>query len=489
MDVNPINNPNSSVKPFESHHEDDDDSRLPLTCGIRATSTTLPCQHCFDERNDRERRNHRVRLCYYCHRPGHQIYECKSKENDEATQLINQAIYAGIQTQRRDAEDRDEMIVTGTEGGQWGDIRYVSNSFSHQYAGNLNVFKRIKHLVGVDANSGENDFLFIGVIGAVEIKSNNERLRIQSVFYTPEFDRNVLSMNQLTLQGFTVNKTGDTCKIFPMFSPPVVNTVNEITRLSKEEELGLKEKERVMNLNDVNEKYKEGYLNSYFEDLHVSSHETDWSVMIRAMEFKDFNDCKALLEMMEDGKFVFQYKHELERKFEEMLQWFITVKLGITTRPIPPQMVDNWKIDLLSLYMIVERDGGYRSVTDDNLWPVIAKDMGYEYQDGEYMRIIYAMYLDVLVYYYRFKDIQEKAHDKEMMKERELSSEGCHGRSVSAEAVKDVAAMDHYALYAGNDWEGAWNMHKKRRKFDFKEARKAVDEANKSVLMFAAKHN
>ncbi|KAF5783103.1 putative transcription factor & chromatin remodeling ARID family [Helianthus annuus] len=245
-----------------------------------------------------------------------------------------------------------------------------------------------------------------------------------------------------------------------------------------------------MNLNDVNEKYKEGYLNSYFEDLNVSSHETDWSVMIiRAMEFKDFNDCKALLEMMEDGKFVFQYKHELERKLEEMLQWFITVKLGITTRPIPPQMVDNKKIDLLGMYMIVERDGGYRSVTDDNLWPVIAKDMGYEYQDREYMRIIYAMYLDVLVYNYRFKDIQEKAHDKEMMNEGEPSSKGCHERSVSAEAVKEVAAIDHYALYADNDWEGAWKMHKRRRKFDFKEARKAVDEANKSVLMFAAKHN
>ncbi|MFS8002495.1 hypothetical protein Hanom_Chr13g01202721 [Helianthus anomalus] len=68
-----------------------------------------------------------------------------------------------------------------------------------------------------------------------------------------------------------------------------------------------------MSLNDVNEKYKEEYLNSYFVDLHVSSYETDWSIMIiRAMEFKDFNDCKALLEMMEDGKFVFQCKHELE---------------------------------------------------------------------------------------------------------------------------------------------------------------------------------
>ncbi|MFS7915499.1 putative transcription factor & chromatin remodeling ARID family [Helianthus anomalus] len=152
-------------------------------------------------------------------------------------------------------------------------------------------------------------------------------------------------------------------------------------------------------------------------------------------------------------------------------------------------MVDNWKINLLSLYLIVERDGGYRSVTDDNLCPVIAKDMGYEYKDGEYMRIIYAMYLDVLFYYYRFKDVQEKAHNKERMTEKEASPESCHGRSASAETVKDVTAMDHYALYAGNNWEGGWNMHKRRRKFDFKEARKVVDEANESVLKYAAKRN
>ncbi|KAM0065251.1 putative transcription factor & chromatin remodeling ARID family [Helianthus debilis subsp. tardiflorus] len=131
-------------------------------------------------------------------------------------------------------------------------------------------------------------------------------------------------------------------------------------------------------------------------------------MIIRAMEFHYFTDCKSLLEMMEDSKFVFKYKHELERKFEEMLTWFITVKLGITARPIPPHTADNKKMNLLDLYMIVERDGGYRSVTDNNIWLVIAKDMGYEYHDGEFMRIVYAMYLDVLVYYYRFKSFKKR---------------------------------------------------------------------------------
>ncbi|KAF5821960.1 putative transcription factor & chromatin remodeling ARID family [Helianthus annuus] len=127
--------------------------------------------------------------------------------------------------------------------------------------------------------------------------------------------------------------------------------------------------------------------------------------------------------------------------------------MGISSRPIPPFTPDDRRIDLLGLYVIVERDGGYRSVTDDNLWPAIAKDLGYEYQDGEFMRIIYAMYLDVLIYYYRFKSIQEKVIDKEIIREGESSSTtgGCHERRRSADAAHEEAAMDHYALYAGND--------------------------------------
>ncbi|KAJ0444367.1 putative transcription factor interactor and regulator CCHC(Zn) family [Helianthus annuus] len=460
--------------------------RNPTEIGI--SSSTLPCQHCYDEQHEGAKNKRRVKLCFYCHRPGHQIYSCKSKEHDEATQLINQAVNAGIQTHRMDAGDRSEMIVTGTEGGQWDDIWYVNNSFSHHYAGNVNVFKRIKHLVGVDTTTGENDFLFIRGIGCVEVKSNNEKLKIQSVFYTPELDRNVLSMKQLSLQGFTVKKNGDTCRIYPMFSTPVINTINEITGLSKEEELGKREIQKVQNLNDVNEKYKNDYLNSYFETLNVSNeNEFDWSRMIiRELEFKEFSDCKALLDMIDDRDFVFKYKHDLEMKFEIMVGWFLKEKLGITSRSIPPVLDDGRRIDLLSLYVMVEKDGGYQEVTIDNLWPAIAKDLGFEYQDGDFVRIIYAMYLDVLVYYYKFKSVQQKVQDKEMVEQQEDPSagneQGRKCKSVNG-PMQEEGTTEHYALYAGNSWEGSWRLHKKRRRFNFNEARKAVDEANKSVMM------
>ncbi|KAF5819646.1 putative transcription factor interactor and regulator CCHC(Zn) family [Helianthus annuus] len=179
MNTDSIKSHTSAATVLESQHSD-----IRATVGksaeIKPTSTTLPCQHCIDEKNEKERRIPRVRLCYYCHQPRHHIYSCKAKENDDATQLINQAINAGIQRQDDEEICRNEMIVTRTEGGQWGDIWYVNPTFNHHFAGNLNVFKRIKHMVGVKTKLGENNFLFIRGIGAVEIRSGNDMLQMQS---------------------------------------------------------------------------------------------------------------------------------------------------------------------------------------------------------------------------------------------------------------------------------------------------------------------
>ncbi|KAJ0936360.1 putative transcription factor & chromatin remodeling ARID family [Helianthus annuus] len=275
-----------------------------------------------------------------------------------------------------------------------------------------------------------------------------------------------------------------------MFLTPVINSVNDVSGLTKEEEIGLKEKQGILDVSTIDDEFKEKYLNSYFEELNLSSQETDWSLMIiKAMEFHEFADCKVLSNMIDDREFVFKYKHVLEVKFKEMVTWFLNVNLGISSRPVPPYAPNKRKIDLLGLYVLVERDGGCRSVTNDNLWPVVAKDLGYDYQDGEYMRIIYAMYLDVLVYYYRFKVVQGKVYDKEVVNDGEGPSYGCHGRRKSAGDAQDEAASDHYALFAGNERESDWNLQKKRKCFNFNHARKAVEEANKNVMQQARKHN
>ncbi|KAF5809289.1 putative transcription factor & chromatin remodeling ARID family [Helianthus annuus] len=155
--------------------------------------------------------------------------------------------------------------------------------------------------------------------------------------------------------------------------------------------------------------------------LDISSNEPDWNVMIlQTMKFKEFLDRKALLDMMDDDKYVGNYKFILQTKFDEMVEWFITKKLGVTTRPIPAYASNNRKVCLLDLYLVIEREGGHQKVTENNLWPMIAKEIGFEYSEGELMRLMYAMYLDVLVYYHKFKTIQSNVHDKEMTEEKKF---------------------------------------------------------------------
>ncbi|KAJ0434921.1 putative transcription factor interactor and regulator CCHC(Zn) family [Helianthus annuus] len=457
---------------------------------IKPSSTLLPCQHCTDEAKGKTKRNQREKTCYYCHQPGHQIHACKNKETDEATQLIRQAVNEGIQRREGEINNHQEIIVVGTEGGLWGDIWYVSSVFKHHIAGNLNVFKRIKHIIGVDTRTGKHNFLFTRRVGSIEIKTSNETMRIQSVFYSPELDRNVLSLDQLTLQGFTIKKAGDTCRIYPMFSSPVNNPVNNLNGLTREEEIGLNEKQRILDESVYDDEFKERYLNSYFEDLHLSSQETDWSIMIvKAMEFKEFEDCRTFMDLLDDRDFVLKYKHILDSKFEELVKWFLFEYMGIKTRPVPPIASYMRKVNLLSLYLLVAMDGGYRNVTTENIWHAIAKDMGFNYEDGDYMRVTYAAYLDVLEYYYNFKQVQKEIQDKKTVLEEGTSTGGRQGSSKNAGVTKqDSAEMEPVALFAGVDDED-WNKGKRRKRFNFNYAKWAMDEANRSVLDQARKHN
>ncbi|KAM0028018.1 putative transcription factor interactor and regulator CCHC(Zn) family [Helianthus debilis subsp. tardiflorus] len=333
---------------------------LPLpTSGIRTTvkkeedpgptSSMMPCQHCSNEKIERRKKESFHKRCYYCNEPEHQIISCKTKENDEATQLLRQAINTGIQRQDVDNDFRQELIVTGTEGGLWSEIWYVSTNFKHHYAGNLDVFKRIKHMFGVETKTGENNFLFIRGNGVVDVKSGSEVFRIQGCTGTPL-------------------RCGERRGIFPTFSVPVLNTKNEISGLIKEDEIGIKEKQAIIDFILDHDEYKTDYLNSYFENLNLSSQEPDWNVMIfQALKFHEFQDCKALLDMLEDVEYVSKYKYDLEIKFDEMLEWFIKTKLGISTRSIPVYSSDKRKINLLELYVVVKREGGHKNVTLNDL--------------------------------------------------------------------------------------------------------------------------
>ncbi|MFS8020034.1 hypothetical protein Hanom_Chr15g01410821 [Helianthus anomalus] len=111
-----------------------------------------------------------------------------------------------------------------------------------------------------------------------------------------------------------------------------------------------------------------------------------------------------------------------------------------------------------------KRDAGYKIMSTNDRWAVVENDMGYEYDVGELMRTLYAMYLDILVYYYKFKVVQGKANaiDKEIVEQDKGSSDLCHERRKRNGDIQDEEAIHHYALFAGNDWEGMKTMQAKR---------------------------
>ncbi|MFS8027501.1 putative transcription factor & chromatin remodeling ARID family [Helianthus anomalus] len=175
-------------------------------------------------------------------------------------------------------------------------------------------------------------------------------------------------------------------------------------------------------------------------------------------------------------------------------------KLGITSRPLPAYASNNRKVCLLDLYLETEKEGGHRSITEYNLWPKMAKDLGFEYSDGELIRLIYVMYLDVLVYYYKFKVVQSKvsegdnAEDKEVlvskMDKRSSYSEGEDVKNDKEEDdCQEVAGSpkEHYAFFTNDGRNEIKRRRQARRIFDFNRAKAAVDAANESVLQHSRK--
>ncbi|MFS8009979.1 putative ARID DNA-binding domain superfamily [Helianthus anomalus] len=49
--------------------------------------------------------------------------------------------------------------------------------------------------------------------------------------------------------------------------------------------------------------------------------------------------------------------------------------------------------------MVVKRDGGHKKVTRNNTCDVVAKDVGFDYDNNYMMRLIYVIHLYVLEYY------------------------------------------------------------------------------------------
>uniref|UniRef100_A0A251TDW6 Uncharacterized protein n=1 Tax=Helianthus annuus TaxID=4232 RepID=A0A251TDW6_HELAN len=83
-----------------------------------------------------------------------------------------------------------------------------------------------------------------------------------------------------------------------------------------------------------------------------------------------------------------------------------------------------------------EDESGYKIMSANDRWAVVENDVGYEYDIVELMRTLYAMYQDILIYYYKFRAVQGKAMDKKMVEQDKGSSDLCHEEGKGTEIFK-----------------------------------------------------
>nr|GFA52229.1 ARID DNA-binding domain-containing protein [Tanacetum cinerariifolium] len=108
-------------------------------------------------------------------------------------------------------------MIKDTDLTSWDEIWYVSNKIDRLVCYKLDAFCNIKEDYFVTNLEKQKKFLFTYGIGEVLIEQGSNNLIIPGVYYAPEVTLNILSLELLEKQGFSVGYDGNSCNLFPMF--------------------------------------------------------------------------------------------------------------------------------------------------------------------------------------------------------------------------------------------------------------------------------
>lgn len=115
---------------------------------------------------------------------------------------------------------------------------------------------------------------------------------------------------------------------------------------------------------------------------------------------------------------------KLKSLFDEFLVVFLKEVPGISCfRPLPPRIGEGVEVDLFKLHVVVRKRGGYRSVSENGLWSLVAKDCGFDLRTGPALKLVYVKYLDTLDRWLR-KIINDKQRDETGVQETYLGFSG-----------------------------------------------------------------
>ncbi|GJY85139.1 ARID DNA-binding domain-containing protein [Tanacetum coccineum] len=236
-------------------------------------------------------------------------------------------------------------ILKGTDQGSWDDFWYLSKSTDKHYCSNLNMFCNIRENFLVSNLEKQKKFLFTYGMGEVIIKPVFQAYLIPGVYFAPEVSLNILSIDLLNQQGFEVVSDGD--------------------RFEKKDEMA-----------------------RFVEDVNRT-------------EVHTFQEFVGFLNLIKDDNVVSKGWDSYRDRFIKVLKWFYTHYLQ-KQLPVPiPSTVHGITIHLFDLYKLIECMGGYLSVHFGQEFGAIAEILGLTRNDGDDVKKVYMVYLDVFVSYFK----------------------------------------------------------------------------------------
>ncbi|PWA96663.1 ARID DNA-binding domain-containing protein [Artemisia annua] len=359
-----------------------------------------------------------------------------------------------------------DYMVEGTDEHNWNMIWYVSDKLSRHMCSNLSLFSKIKEKFSVEKDEEQKKFIFIHGIGEVQIRIGNDILIIPSVNYAPEVTLNVLSVSQLEAQGLVLSYKGNRCRPIPMFKYPTDCVFNE------------------NKMNQRHNEYLEGYFNMVYEGSQIKKDHKEKAVSFSptcniceeighldymcpqnsfTSEDKDFvftkgvhipipikcfNDCIALLNLLEDDYIISQNWNEYRENFMKAYLWFYSVYLKRSLPgPLPPK-IKGKEIHLMDLHKRIETLGGYLGVDFANKFSYIAQIFGLDEEDGQRIKECYNLYLNVFICFYKTARVSHEEAEGIASKGKEICQEDQEDQVTenSALDIQNKKKVEHFGV-------------------------------------------
>ncbi|KAI3712385.1 hypothetical protein L1987_70940 [Smallanthus sonchifolius] len=125
---------------------------------------------------------------------------------------------------------------------------------------------------------------------------------------------------------------------------------------------------------------KESYLKGYFKHLD--------------------EDMVEFLDLLIHEKLVIERKEDFEKGFVKMVKWFYEDYLESGIEKDVPSVIEGQEINMLDLYMVVNRMGGSTKVSRNNKWVEVVSKLGFPGYFDEKLRVCYMKYFDLIDCYY-----------------------------------------------------------------------------------------